>query len=306
MAGAYAHLTVVNHAQKLARNALRSADVKFSLAMHLRYLELGAVSPDYPYLAVGQAAWADQMHCTNTSSLLRSGVRHLQQLDGLARERATGWLFGFASHMTTDMTVHPVVEKLVGPYRGNEAAHRQCEMHQDAFIFQKLDLGDVGLTEHLRSGIASCNDRNDARRLDPAIADLWLQMLRDSYPLDDRQLGPDPHQWHRGFAGVLGAVNTANRLFPFARHVATNLNLTYPELDEVEDRFIRDLKTPEVRLDYEQVFQRACNNVVSVWCGIEDALTGRSPAFLDDLKDWNLDTGKTVPDGRYLFWTEAV
>ena len=114
MAGAYAHLTVVNHAQKLARNALRSADVKFSLAMNLRYLELGAVSPDYPYLAAGQAAWADQMHCTNTSSLLRSGVRHLQQLDGLARERATGWLFGFASHMTTDMTVHPVVEKLVG------------------------------------------------------------------------------------------------------------------------------------------------------------------------------------------------
>ena len=305
MAGAYAHITVVNHAQKLARTALRSSEVKYALAMNLRYLELGAVSPDYPYLATGQSHWADDMHCTRNSSLLKSGIANLQQLAGIERERATGWLFGLASHMATDMTVHPVVERLVGPWQGNQAAHRQCEMHQDAFIFQKLDLGDVGLTEHLRSGIASCVDADDARRLDPFISDLWLRMLRDTYPLNDGRARPDPDGWHRGFAGVLGAVNVANRLFPFARHVATNLNLTYPALDDVEDRYILNLQTPEARLDYEQVFQRACHNVVDVWCGLEDALTGRSRAFLDSLKDWNLDTGRAVPDASYVFWRQA-
>jgi hypothetical protein len=306
MAGAYAHITVVNHAQKIARNALRTADVKYALAMNLRYAELGAVSPDYPYLAIGQSQWADDMHYTNNSALLRSGISHLQQLAGVERERATGWLFGFASHMATDMTIHPVVEKLVGPYKGHEGPHRQCEMHQDTFIFQKMDLGDVGLTEHLKSGIASCNDGNDAHKLDPAISDLWLKMLADTYPVAGWQVRPDPDEWHLGFAGVLGAVNASNRLFPFARHVATNLNLTYPALSEVENRYILNLQTPEVRLDYEKVFERACQNVVKVWCGLEDALTGTSRAFLDGLKNWDLDTGKTVPDGRYVFWTEAV
>lgn len=62
------------------------------------------------------------------------------------------------------------------------------------------------------------------------------------------------------------------------------------------------METPETRLDYEQVFQRACNNVVGVWCGLEDALTGRTASFLDSLKDWNLDTGRTVPDAKYVFW----
>jgi hypothetical protein len=186
MAGAYAHITVVNHAQKLARNGLRSAEVKYALAMNLRYLELGAVSPDCPYLAIGQSQWADDMHCTRNSSLLKSGIAQLQRLAGVERERATGRVFGFAGHMATDMTVHPVVERLVGPYQGHEAAHRQCEMHQDAFIFQRLDLGDAGLTEHLRGGIASCVDPDDGHTLDPVTGELWLQNAARYLPHERR------------------------------------------------------------------------------------------------------------------------
>lgn len=306
MPGAYAHLTVSNHAQKLARTAPISNDTKYALGAHLRFVELGAVSPDYPYLASGQSLWADHMHYHNTAQVLKSGVTHLRMLRGIERERATAWLFAFASHMATDMTIHPIVQNIVGPYKGNESAHRKCEMHQDTFIFQKMDLGDVGLTEHLKSGIASCHAPNEAGKLDPVVAALWLKILKDAYPTENT-LTPDPDKWHSGFAMVLKAVTTANRLFPFSRHVATNLNLTYPELGSVEAKYITKLKTPEaVPMDYEQLFKRACENVLAVWIGLDNALTEKSNEFLDRLENWDLDTGKAVPAGRYVFWKEAA
>ena len=305
MAGAYAHITVVNHAQKLARTALRSAEVKYALAMNLRYLELGAVSPDYPYLATGQSHWADDMHCTRNASLLKSGIANLQQLAGIERERATGWLFGFASHMATDMTVHPVVERLVGPWQDNKAAHRQCEMHQDAFIFQKLDLGDVGLTEHLRSGIASCVDPDDRNKLDPTIAGLWLQMLRDTYPMNDGRPRPAPDGWHRGFADVLGAVNVDQPAVPVR---APRRHQPEPHLSGPERG--RGSVHPEPGHARGAAGLRAGVPAGLHQRGRRLVPTGRRadrprPRVPGRLKDWNLDTGRAVADANYVFWRQA-
>ena len=69
--------------------------------------------------------------------------------------------------MTTDMTIHPVVELRVGPYKGNEGEHRRCEMHQDAFIFPRvMNVGDTGLSEHLATGIGACHAADDEDELD--------------------------------------------------------------------------------------------------------------------------------------------
>ncbi|WP_309498371.1 hypothetical protein [Sulfurovum sp.] len=54
MAGAYAHLTVVNKAfteSELEELGL-SNDALIALADYSTFTELGSVSPDYPYLAV--------------------------------------------------------------------------------------------------------------------------------------------------------------------------------------------------------------------------------------------------------------
>ena len=302
MAGAYAHITVVNHAQKMAKQTAMSKDTKYALGMHLKYAELGAVSPDYPYLAHGQSVWADNMHYKNTSMLLKNGIEKIRGLTGVDREKAISWLFGFAGHMTTDMTIHPIVEKIVGPYRGNESAHRKCEMHQDSYIFQRMDLGDLGLTEHLKTGIASCHAAGDIDRLDEGIATVWLNMLKAAYPGADQTVMPEPDKWHRGFTGLLKTLTTANRLFPFSRHVATGLNLTYPEVKEIDNKYIHNLKTPEANMSYEAVFERACKNVISVWEGLDLALSAKGNAFLDKLADWDLDTGRTVPQHAYVFW----
>lgn len=309
MSGAYAHLSVVNDAQKRADAAGLRDETLASLGLNLKFLELGSVSPDYPYLSLrqDQKRWADDMHYTRNATLLRAGVAAVSRLPEDVKGKATAWLLGFAAHMTTDMTIHPVVEMRVGPYAENKAEHRRCEMHQDAFIFPRvMDLGDTGLSEHLSTGIAACHAELDEDQLDPAIEQVWRAMLAAAYPDDLAQVPPLPGSWHSSFRGILSAMAGINHLLPWARHVSADLNLAYPAPDDVDPSFIRQLRTPEGPMDYESIYERARANVLLVWRGVDDALaTGRSDA-LDSLEDWNLDTGRSVQTGRLVFWKEAA
>lgn len=309
MPGAYAHLSVVNDAQKRADAAGLREDTLVSLGLHLSFLELGSVSPDYPYLSLHreQKQWADAMHYTRNATLLRSGVAAVRRLPTEQKEKATAWLLGFAAHMTTDMTIHPVVELRVGPYAQNQNEHRRCEMHQDAFIFPRvMNVGDTGLSEHLATGIATCHADGDEDVFDPAVERVWMAMLEAAYPIETAQAQPVPSSWHRGFRDVLSTMAGVNHLFPFARHVSADLNLAYPAAEDIDPSFIRQLRTPEGPLDYEEIYARARTNVLAVWKGIDEALvTGRSEA-LDRLEDWNLDTGRSVQTGQLVFWKEPA
>ena len=309
MSGAYAHLAVVNDAQKRAEAAGLRDDTLASLGLYLKYLELGSVSPDYPYLALkrGQKKWADAMHYTRNASLLRAGVAAVASLPADQQPKATAWLLGFAAHMTTDMTIHPVVEMRVGPYQGNEGEHRRCEMHQDAFIFPKvMNVGETGLSEHLATGIATCHAPDDEDVIDPTIGRVWHAMLDAAYPDVGGEDPPAPSAWHCGFRDILSTMAGANHLFPFARHVSADLNLAYPAERDVDQSYIKGLRTPQGPMDYEALFEKARSNVLMVWKGLDDALpVGRSDA-LDKLEDWNLDTGRSVQTGRLVFWKDAA
>lgn len=308
MPGAYAHISIVNDAQKLAEAAGLQPKTLLSLGRFLKYVELGAVSPDYPYLALksDQKQWADNMHYTNTARLMQAGVAAIGQLPAKDRGRATAWLMGFAAHIATDMTIHPVVELRVGPYHGNEGEHRRCEMHQDAFIFPRvMNVGETGLSEHLATGIATCHAPGDEDVLDPAIAWTWMQMLQGAYADQDPEQGAQPDAWHRGFRTVLSTMAGVNHLFPIARHVSAKLNLAYPRAEDIDDSFILGLKTPEGPMDYQAIYERARGNVLLVWKGLDDALAQGGSAELAGLEDWNLDTGRSVQTGRLVFWSEA-
>lgn len=304
MPGAYAHITIVNHAAKDVRNADFSIEAKRALGSHLRYAELGAVSPDYPYLGVAQGKWADRMHYTNNAALLRAGVREVRTMQGNEREKAMSWLFGFAGHMTADMTIHPIVERIVGPYAQNKAAHRECEGHQDAYIFERMDLGEASVTEHLKSGIASCNGP-DLLTLDATIVAVWKAMLTAAYPEEMKTETPLPHVWHAGFTKALAAIGSVNRLFPFSRHIGVRSTFVYPEKIKVElDAYISNVPTPEGPMPYDRVFERALSNILSVWKGLDAAIQHGDTVFLDSLKNWNLDTGREVESGKLVFWSE--
>lgn len=304
MSGAYTHLTIANDARALARKTSLRKPTLAALGNHLKYVELGAVSPDYPYLSTdrSQGTWADAMHYTNTGTLLRSAVAAVHRAPAASQPKLIAWIFGFASHVATDMTIHPVIEMKVGPYKGNEKAHRVCEMHQDAHIFPRLGVGSAALTQHLKTGVATCNSPTDSDSLDPSIEQVWLDILQKTYPAQAAVETPNPSSWHRGFRRILSAVGNTNHLFPFARHVGASMGLTYPRFEEIDQQYIKGLKTPAGTTDLDTLYETARTNVLKMWAGLdEDLVSGRSDA-LDRLEDWNLDTGRSVSTNKLVFW----
>ena len=306
MPGAYAHITLVNLAREPARLEAGPGmpdAAALALGRWFKYCELGAVSPDYPYLVLKGAAtaWADLMHYERTGDMVKAGVEAVRGLSGFDREKAFAWLLGYAAHVITDTTIHPVIELKVGPYAQNKVAHRRCEMHQDAYIFSRMNLGGVGLSEHLDSGISSCGPADGS--LEPVIAGTWREMLRRCHAGPFAANSPDIDGWHRAFQRMVDKIaEEGNRLLPVARHVAVNCGLTYPNPGEIDKpEYIDSLVTPQGPLPYDRVFDKALDHVVEGWHLIASGVFGGDNGYQTAFWDWNLDTGRDGT-GRLVLW----
>lgn len=307
MPGAYAHITLVNLAREPARLEAgpgMPAAAALALGRWFKYCELGAVSPDYPYLALKSAAnaWADLMHYERTGDMVKAGVEVVKGLSGFEREKAFAWLLGYAAHVITDTTIHPVIELKVGPYAQNKTAHRRCEMHQDAYIFGRMNLGGVGLSEHLDSGIGDCGPADG--RLDSPISATWLDMLHSCHPGSYAANPPDIDGWHRAFQRMVDDIaEEGNKLLPLARHVAVNCGLSYPNPDEIDrPEYIDNLLTPQGRLPYDKIFDKALDHVVEGWHLIASGVFEGGAAYQTAFWDWNLDTGRDG-NNRLVLWS---
>jgi len=309
MPGAYAHITAVNIASETHRlqSAGISREASIALGRYKGFLELGAVSPDYPYLDIGFGSsakkWADKMHYRDTGYMIGHGIEHLSSVGQAAREKCIAWLLGYAAHLVADLTIHPIVELRVGPYHENAGDHRTCEMHQDAYIFDRLELGPIGVSEHLDSGISRCCGDDDSL-LDEDIKALWLAMLSTNYPDDFSSNEPDPDSWHAGFKKIVDTVEEGYKLFPIARHVAADKGLTYPASNNIDQSFIEDLKTPLGAAHYDQIFDKAVSNITQMWKQISDDLNQQEPELIAHLGNWNLDTGRDE-NGQLVYWGVA-
>jgi hypothetical protein len=166
-----------------------------------------------------------------------------------------------------------------------------------------MNLGEVGASEHLDSGIARCSGR-EGLLMDEDIKALWLAMLFSNYPDEFKNNQPDPDSWHAGFKRIVDTVEEGHKLFPIARHVAADLGLTYPSSENIDESFIQDLRTPSGRAHYDEIFDTAVNNIVLMWKQISDALDQKKPELQAKLGSWNLDTGRDE-NGELVYW-EAV
>lgn len=304
MSGAYAHITLANQCRPLIRKAKISQATGYAVSTFLAYAELGAISPDYPYLG-SEGPWADLFHHERSAEFFRNAVSYIKPLkDGPQRQKLIAWLMGYAAHVAGDVTIHPIVNNIVGPYEQNKAAHRECEMHQDSHVFQRLNVDpDSGATTHLTASIASCSDPKDADRLDPMIAGPWLEVIRKTYPEKFAQGAPSIDKWHAGFGRVLNAIRTANRLLPFARHLSAELQVNYPRPGSSDPKFLRGLPTPVGgKIDYDPLFDRAMGNAMALWEVIDASLSGADPKPLQALQAWNLDTGLNIATGKSVYW----
>jgi hypothetical protein len=300
MPAAYAHITLVNELSeptRLEKIPDFPEQAIGAVSLHFKFCELGAVSPDYPYLALGDqkaAVWADYMHYEQTVEVIRVGIRHLRTVEEKPRQKGLAWLLGYGAHVATDMAIHPVVKLKVGPYAENKTPHRECEMHQDAYIFpRRMNLGEIGLSEHLTSGIGQCGDPADQDRLDADIEALWRAMLRGAYPEEYSKNPPDLHKWRRGFKLIVDKIaEEGNRLCPLARHVAAGLDLMYPAADQIDMGYIINLRVPGGGTqEYEAIFDRAIQSVGSFWQMIARGVLAGDDGRLAAYRSWNLDIG---------------
>jgi len=86
MPGSYAHIALVNLASE-KRNPLKidgfPREAINAAGLHLNFLEIGSISPDYPYLDVASGdskKWADAMHYTHTCWIIDVGAEMVRGL----------------------------------------------------------------------------------------------------------------------------------------------------------------------------------------------------------------------------------
>ena len=321
MPGSYAHITSVNLAsekRRLIRIDGFPRDAIDAANLHLNFLELGCISPDYPYLDVTSGdskKWADAMHYTHTCQAIYMGAELVRGLpQGLGREKCLAWLMGYTAHVITDMCIHPVVELKVGQYKGNETPHRRCEMHQDVYIFRRLGTGMPQTAEHLRSTILTCGAANNNKRLDSDVRALWRKLLRTVYPKAFSDDPPHMDKWHQRCYTILeGLLPTSSRFVGFARHVCDGLGFSYPTPDEIEKgAYIENLIVPspngvERRMHYDDIFNLAIGRVQQAWLDVTCHALGQRDLIAFRNEEWDLDTGRNKLDmgKRLVFWEVA-
>lgn len=304
MSGGYTHVTLIQLAMEEAlhrRGDLLHPEARQALGLWKKFCIVGSVAPDYPYLDVLHSTsppWADAMHKGQAIEVMRRSIAAVRTMsDARRRQKCMAWLFGFASHMSTDGTIHPVVNLKVGPYEQNKTEHRRCEMSQDVYAHKRLNLGALECNHQVSTNILDCSDSNDAELLDADIATLWRDALTATYP----HLGtPEVHAWHKAMRRMMNIGESGDVLFPFARHVATNLGLVYPAKPEAT--YIEQLAVPgQQTLHFEAIFQKALDNMVVMWGWMALSLQNR-PSPLDTLKSMSLDTGLDT-DNHMVYWS---
>lgn len=319
MSATYAHIALVDcllNGIELDSIGSLTKETKHALLDSVKYVELGAVSPDYPFLNVLDAnsqGWGNVMHFAKTADFVRCaipGVATLIEENSPEKWHAVAWLFGYVAHLVTDMSVHPIVFLKVGDYPHHKFEHRRCELHQDVYIFPtrlNVAISEADFLKRGSGGIGACVDGE--RRFNPVIAKIWKACLLENTPLGSVHLGdgvrtptsaPDPGAWHEKFLFAIDKIAEEGAQFPpLTRYFLTKEALCYPEV--ADPQFIENLETPQdTRVHYDVVFDRALKNVKEKWDDLGRALNGnRSELF--DLPNSDLDTGRDE-SGKMIFW----
>ena len=316
MPGAYSHITMARllTAGKALKNMNLPKGARRALMDFPAFCHMGAISPDYPYLClVGDSKiaehWANAMHhkygTMTTGNIFHLGIKYLRKLVGDEQLKCLSWFLGYTSHVTADVTCHPMTNLLVGDYEAdNQTEHRVSEMHQDVYIFKTRVDGDVRKSEHVKNVIGSCTDPDDRQKVDPDVERIWRNLLQEAFPGIFIDFKLDIHGWHRAVQFFLEDIAEELSIIP-SRHVRnflTKEGVAYPRFDELRrDTYIHRLRTPKGFKTYDQVFDHAKRKVAAVWRLISNGIFHDDPSYMERLKIWNLDTGQAVVTPKVMW-----
>jgi hypothetical protein len=323
MAGAFAHMSVADclcDEPDFFGAVGRIGEIsRYAVTKYKNFCELGAVSPDLPYLDVlhgDSKGWANVMHYWRTGDIVRAGVSYFSGKNLEVQDEnnlcSLAWLFGYSAHVATDLTVHPVLVSSGYPYAANPSGHRHCELHQDAYIFKKLNGAEAGDVHYIENcGIDSCADPNAPDKIHPAVRGLWLACLSGIKPaevnIENGSVGPTgspaPDAWFHDYTTRLGEfVEQGGGFVLFLRDALESAGYCLPDSGEVDMKYIKDLRTPTGQLvDYNEVFDMAVTNVRTIWLQLAGALAAKDQAVFV-LKNADLDTGEADDTGNQIFF----
>jgi hypothetical protein len=313
MAGQFAHISLVDTVctpEGLDSVANLIPSVRSALENNRPFCRLGAVSPDCPSVvgATDATGWSGVMHYVRPAEFIRYAIpRILQMSFNTVEARACiAWIFGYTAHLVADYTIHPIVAELVGPYsdKKNRAAHRRCELDQDADIFFKLTGKEILNTDVLDfTRLAQCGVRGNTHKLSPPIADLWAFCLqqypreetRDYVRLPSKSL--NPNVWFATYVNVMDHFATKDSA------LVRWLGCAYRKSDAVDRSFIESLPVPgsSSTIRYQDLFEKTRHNLIRAWSELAQAFK-RDDASLFGLRNANLDTGRDEA-GQYIYWS---
>jgi hypothetical protein len=310
MAGTYAHIILVD---SLCRQPDSIPDLPASIRHALKnyrpFCKLGAVGPDCPYAvqSTGATGYANLMHYLRTADFVRFAIPRIYGMNfGFCDTRkCIAWIFGYAAHLVTDLTIHPVISRKFGAYAAssrNRKRHRLCELNQDAYLFQRDFGSDIVGSDFLRfSEFGECAEGGNLHKLSRPIAALWAFCL-NAYPRPEtKKYVRLPKEslklnvWYATFVKVFRDVLTKGNAF------LQDQAIGYPHSSKVDAAYISDLPTASGgKITYDELFGDARENVRHAWRELALALDSNQPAQFT-LPNANLDTGLADATGRPVF-----
>ncbi len=313
MAGAFTHFVICDVAKR-KRQAIGTPLWQL-LNKHSEFLYLGSVSPDLPYLSfkTGKVHWANVMHHEKTNSIAISGYDELRRAWNArteAEEIKLAWLFGYASHLIADATIHPVVQAIVGVYEQNKEEHRICEMTQDSLIYyMKKNEADIAYAE-FSAILKHCKNSEHFDKL----MQFWKEHVVLNY--EDKGEEPDTKLWFTTFTSAIDVAEGSPAARFFSRHIDIVADYTYKTNDEIRnnypnyyEKYFQKAKLPNGSTGSftKYGFDKAVQNLTTAWSTLYTGLSSAAPVVSDIIKNWSLDTGVDMdsPTGEVTYWRET-
>jgi len=289
MPGAFTHLTLTNLA--LAENMLAKTQLsfhaQFAITENTPYIELGSISPQYPYFATNffqdNVIWAEYMQLDKkTDVMIKKATELIRELENQhEKDKAFAWLCGFISNIVADAVIHPVLELKAGQYKDNQEEHN---------IYPKINLDEINLTEFLATDISKCSDSSDNKKLDPIIKNIWLQTLKEIRTDEYSSNMPSVDIWHQSFQKIVSLSEKENEL-----HFGQSYLPQY-------SADINDLKTPNGTMDYDEIINIVKEKILQSWKVIDEAIFENKQDKLKYFSGWNIDNGRDI-NNKLIFWS---
>lgn len=317
MACAYAHMTIT---ELLNRNKLIKVKIPDEIiniiSNNIKYCNFGSVCPDLSYLAQ-EPHYSDLMHFIKTGDFVKHALNIIKTKKDKDKEKCIAWLFGYVSHMVTDMVIHPIIEEKVGEYSArpeNALNHLKCEMYQDTYIFkEKLEL-DISKSEFIDARLKECGNGS---MLDEEITNFWNEIFEKNYP-EENSNKPNINDWFLCFTNMIDISEDGELISNKSdkKVIAIGLAHTiinqfcrikgfiYPKSSEIDpnNHFLTNLPTPNGPDSYLNIFDKALTEVINSWEILSDAILNINDDYINYFSNWNLGSGTFSSSTKYVFW----